>query len=183
MNNSTRRPRLCVAVFACVAVIALALDRVTKMMALASLDTQHAVTVVPGLLSLRLLHNPGASLGMGSSMTWAIALLAIVMSVVILVAGLRTTSPIWAVCLGLALAGAAGNLIDRVIYATGVLDGSVVDFLDYGWSVGNVADIWLMVAGIGLVILVFRSVPLRTPRREDDADAPHVAASSTTEVH
>ncbi|PWG59726.1 signal peptidase II [Bifidobacterium catulorum] len=175
-NNPTGRPRACVAVFACVTVFALVLDRITKMMALESLDTQHSVPVIPGLLSLRLLHNPGASLGMGSSMTWAIALLAIVMSAAILVAGLYATSMRWSVCLGLALAGAMGNLIDRIIYAKGVLDGSVVDFLDYGWSVGNVADIWLMAAGIGLVVLVFMSVPLRTPRREDDA------APSTTEV-
>ena len=46
------------------------------------------------------------------------------------------------------LQGALGNLIDRVMYADGFLDGKVVDFLNYGWSVGNVADIYLVVAGV-----------------------------------
>ncbi|MCH9274677.1 signal peptidase II, partial [Bifidobacterium amazonense] len=34
-----------------------------------------------------------------------------------------------------------------------------VDFLNYGWSVGNVADIWLMVAGIGIVALIVTGEP------------------------
>ena len=40
------------------------------------------------------------------------------------------------------------------MYADGFLDGKVVDFLNYGWSVGNVADIYLVVAGVVLVILI-----------------------------
>ncbi|WP_243386537.1 MULTISPECIES: signal peptidase II [Bifidobacterium] len=167
-------------VFACVAAVALGLDRLTKVMALGHLGTDSSVTVVPHLLSLRLLHNPGASLGMGSSTTWAISLLAVVMSAAMLVAGLITDSPWWSTCLGLAFGGAVGNLIDRIIYASGMLNGSVVDFLDYGWSVGNVADIWLMVAGIGLVALVFLSIPLRDPRRKEDGSAP--ATTHATEV-
>lgn len=173
-NTLARRPRTRVAVFACVALVALVLDRITKNMALSSLSTDHDVSVIPGLLSLRLLHNPGASLGMGSSTTWLISLLAIVASIALLAAGVMTTDRRWAVCLGLAFGGAVGNLIDRVMYATGFLDGRVVDFLNYGWSVGNVADIWLMVAGIGLVLLIVLSVPFR-PIREGAADtAPHV---------
>ncbi|MBT1176138.1 signal peptidase II [Bifidobacterium callimiconis] len=172
-NTVARRPRTRVAVFACVALVALVLDRITKNMALASLNTDHDISVIPGLLSLRLLHNPGASLGMGSSTTWLISLLAIVASIALLVAGVMTTDKRWAICLGLAFGGAVGNLIDRVMYATGFLDGRVVDFLNYGWSVGNVADIWLMVAGIGLVLLIVLSVPFR-PTREGAADtAPH----------
>ena len=52
-----------------------------------------------------------------------------------------------------------GNLIDRVMYAEGFLNGKVVDFLNYGWSVGNVADIFLMVAGVAAVVLLFVGEP------------------------
>ncbi|PLS31603.1 lipoprotein signal peptidase [Bifidobacterium margollesii] len=170
-SKTARRPRVCVAVFVCVTIVTLIVDRVTKNMALSSLTTDSQVPVVPGLLSLRLLHNPGASLGMGSSATWLISLFAMVVSVCLLVAGVRTTSVKWAGCLALAFSGAVGNLVDRVIYADGFLDGSVVDFLDYGWSVGNVADIWLVVAGVGLVALILLSVPFRDAGREDTRDS------------
>ena len=46
-----------------------------------------------------------------------------------------------------------------VIHADGFLDGKVVDFLNYGWSVGNVADIYLVVAGVVLVILILMGEP------------------------
>ncbi|MBT1165337.1 signal peptidase II [Bifidobacterium simiarum] len=177
--NSARRPRVHVAVFVCVALVTLVIDRVTKLMALESLSTDSSIPVVPGLLSLRLLHNPGASLGMGSSATWVISLFAMIVGVGLLVAGVITTSTPWALALSLAFSGAVGNLIDRVIYADGFLDGSVVDFLDYGWSVGNVADIWLVVAGVALVALILRSVPFRDTGREDD----HAAGRRTTNEH
>ena len=44
-------------------------------------------------------------------------------------------------------------------YAEGFLNGKVVDFLNYGWSVGNVADIFLMVAGVAAVVLLFVGEP------------------------
>ena len=55
--------------------------------------------------------------------------------------------------------GAFGNLIDRVIYAEGFANGKVVDFLNYGWSIGNVADIFLMLAGVAAVLLLFLGEP------------------------
>ena len=30
-----------------------------------------------------------------------------------------------------------------------------MDFLNYGWSIGNVADIFLMLAGVAAVLLLF----------------------------
>ena len=72
---------------------------------------------------------------------------------------------VWTVALALAFSGAVGNLIDRVIHAEGLLDGKVVDFLDYGWSVGNVADVYLVVAGIGIALLIIANVPLTDQRR------------------
>ena len=109
--------------------------------------------------------NPSASLGcglapyMGSHMTWLISLLAIVACAVLIVLTLRTISMKWTVIFALAFAGALGNLIDRVVYAEGFLNGKVVDFLNYGWSVGNVADIFLMIAGIAAVLLLLLGEP------------------------
>ena len=82
----------------------------------------------------------------------------------------RTTSMAWTVFLALAFAGALGNLIDRVAYAQGFLNGKVVDFLNYGWSVGNVADIFLMIAGIGIIVLILCGVPYRGSDERQPAD-------------
>ena len=154
MTNQQGRLRTRVAVFACVAAAALIVDQLTKAWAMAALSNGQTIRVIPGLLSFTLVRNPGASLGMGSGATWVISLLAVVACVALAVAGVRTVSMKWSVAISFAFAGALGNLIDR-----GFLDGKVVDFLNYGWSVGNVADIYLVVAGVVLVILILMGEP------------------------
>ncbi|WP_137656363.1 signal peptidase II [Bifidobacterium moukalabense] len=174
MTNDQRRLRGRVAVFACVAVIALALDQITKAWAQHALADGRTVRVIPGILSFTLVHNPGASLGMGSNMTWLISLLAIVACVVLVVLTLRTISMAWTVVFALAFAGALGNLIDRIVYAEDFLNGKVVDFLNYGWSVGNVADIFLMIAGIAAVLLLLFGEPFSQKELDEknaEADA------------
>ena len=149
-----RRLRGRVAVFVALAAVAIALDQLTKALALARLGNGIRVALPGPLRGLRLVRNPGASLGLGSGSTWVISLIALAACLLIIVLALRTTSMVWTVVLSMAFSGAAGNLIDRVAYASGFLDGAVVDFLDYGWSVGNVADIYLTLAGVAVVALI-----------------------------
>ncbi|MGO3357705.1 MAG: signal peptidase II [Bifidobacterium crudilactis] len=158
-GDDARRLRTRVAVFACVTAVALGVDQITKALALTKLSDGRSVDVLSGFLSLRLLRNPGASLGLGSGATWVISVVAIAACIAFVVMLMRTTSMRWTVLLALAFSGAMGNLIDRIVYADGFLNGKVVDFLDYGWSIGNVADIVLMVAGIGIVVLLFMGFP------------------------
>ncbi|MBT1180981.1 signal peptidase II [Bifidobacterium sp. CP2] len=153
------RLRVRVAVFVCVSLIAVVIDQVTKLWALRALGDGRTVPVVKGLLSLTLVRNPGASLGFGSGATWVITLLAVAACVALAVLAVRTTSMMWDAAFALAFAGAFGNLIDRVVYAEGFLDGKVVDFLNYGWSVGNVADVYLVVAGVAIVLMILLNVP------------------------
>ena len=153
-----RRLRGRVAVFVALAAVAIALDQVTKALALARLGNGVRVALPGPLRGLRLVRNPGASLGLGSGSTWVISLIALAACVFIIVLALRTTSMVWIVVLSLAFSGAAGNLIDRVAYASGFLNGAVVDFLDYGWSVGNVADVYLTLAGVAVVVLIVCNV-------------------------
>ena len=140
MKNDQRRLRDRVAVFACIAIAAIAIDQLTKMWALSALADGRTIRVIPGLLSLTLVRNPGAC-------------------VALVVLAVRTISMKWTVLFAFAFAGAFGNLIDRVIYAEGFLNGKVVDFLNYGWSIGNVADIFLMLAGVAAVLLLFLGEP------------------------
>ena len=161
MTNQQGRLRTRVAVFACVAAAALIVDQLAKAWAMAALSNGQTIRVaIPGLLSFTLVRNPGASLGMGSGATWVIgACWPLWLAWPLLLAGVRTVSMKWSVAISFAFAGALGNLIDRLMYADGFLDGKVVDFLNYGWSVGNVADIYLVVAGVVLVILILMGEP------------------------
>lgn len=153
-----RRLRGRVAVFVALAAVAIAQDQLTKALALARLGNGIMVALPGPLRGLRLVRNPGASLGLGSGSTRVISLIALTACLLIIVLALRTTSMVWTVVLSLAFSGAAGNLIDRVAYASGFLDGAVVDFLDYGWSVGNVADVYLTLAGVAVVVLIICNV-------------------------
>lgn len=157
--HQERRLHERLALFISIAVVALAADQLTKFWAQRALQPGESVTVIPRMLSLTLVRNPGASLGMGSGATWVISLVAVAACCILVWLAVKTISFAWTTMFALAFAGALGNLIDRIAYADGFLNGKVVDFLNYGWSVGNVADVFLCVAGVGIVILLFSGVP------------------------
>lgn len=171
-DTSTKQPRHYTAVFVVLLLVSYGIDRWTKWLAINLLGDGSVHTVIPHVLSLRLIGNPGASLGMGSAVTPVLAVFAFIAAVVLSVAAVRATSFWWTVCLSLAASGAFGNFTDRVNYAKGFLDGHVVDFLDYGWSIGNVADIWLVIAAFGIVMLTICTVPSglwhKTQSQDDD---------------
>ena len=73
----------------------------------------------------------------------------------------RVGTAIWAIALGLLLAGIAGNLTDRIFRDPGPLRGHVVDlFMIPHWPVFNVADICIDVAAVLILLQAFRSVRL-----------------------
>ena len=138
------------------------LDQLTKVWALRALPN-HSIDLVAGWLVLRLSHNPGAALSMGTSITWVFTILALAVSVGIVVLARRVVSRTWALTLGLLLGGALGNLTDRLVRPPGPGRGAVVDFISYGsWFIGNVADIAIVGAMILMLIIAFKGVPLTT---------------------
>lgn len=141
--------------FIAVAGVVLVIDQVTKVLAVRFLEGEPSTTLIPGLLDLTFLRNPGAAFGQGSSMTIVLTLIAIVVAGVVVRMAAKLRDRGWAVGLGLLLAGAVGNLIDRLFREPKPLSGQVVDFIDYGPFVGNVADIALTVAA---VVIVWRTV-------------------------
>lgn len=162
-NISSRRLRKRVVVFVGFVFVALGIDQVTKALAQTLLADNHTRVLLPGLLSLRLIHNPGASLGLGSQYTWVLSLVAIAACLAFIVLFMRTDSMAWTIVLALAFSGSAGNLTDRLVNANSFLDGRVVDFLDYGWSIGNIADIYLCVAAVVIVFFIIMGKPFRSP--------------------
>lgn len=109
---------------------------------------------------MRLIFNPGAAFGLGAGSTWAFSIVAVVVVVVIVRLARHITSIAWASALALVLAGAVGNLIDRLFRPPAIGRGHVVDFIDYGWFIGNVADIWIVGGALLMVVLSVRGVPM-----------------------
>ncbi|HET7684665.1 MAG TPA: signal peptidase II [Marmoricola sp.] len=152
---------------AAVAVVALAIDQVTKVLAVHYLTDRDPVPVVDSLLRLTLARNPGAAFSTGTQFTALISVFAICAVVVVcwFAARVRTTGYAWGI--GLVLAGILGNLVDRLLRAPAPLHGHVVDFLQLpNWPVFNVADICINIGALIIVVQVFRGVHLDGSREE-----------------
>jgi len=153
---------------ASLAVLGLVADQVTKGLAVSSLSDGSVVPLVGDVLSLRLIRNSGAAFSVGEGTTWIFTVAAVVVVVVILRASRRLGSRAWALTLGLLLAGAAGNLTDRLVRQPGPGRGHVVDFIDYnGWFVGNLADIFIVGAAAAVALLGLRGISVDGSRHSD----------------
>lgn len=141
--------------------IAVALDQLTKSWA-ASRLARGPVSIVGSTVELRLTRNPGSAFSVVTSAAPFLAVLAVILSIV-LVRMVRRSPDTWTVvALSLVLGGAFGNLCDRIFRAPGVLRGAVVDFVHVGWWPSfNVADSCISVGAVMLVVAAFRAAPTR----------------------
>lgn len=140
-----------------VAGVVLALDIASKALAVRELTERAPVELLGGLLTLRLVRNPGAAFGVAQGMTVVFTLVAAAVVVAILRLSRRLVSLPWAVALGLVLGGAVGNLLDRLFREPGPGRGHVVDFLELPhWPVFNVADSAIVCAAVLMVLLTAR---------------------------
>jgi signal peptidase II len=155
----TPLPKRRVGLVAAIAAVVLALDLITKIIVTATLEGREPVPVLGGAVYLQLLRNPGAAFGMATGMTWLLALAAIVVVGALIWLARRLRSVGWAIGLALVLAGALGNLVDRIFRAPGPLQGHVVDFVSLFapngevWPVFNVADSAICVGAALIVVL------------------------------
>jgi signal peptidase II len=128
-----------------VAVLAVGADIATKAWALSRLSGGRDITVAGGLVRLQLVINHGASFGLGAGYEPLLAAVALAGVVLLGTWAVRAADRAERFGAALAAAGAAGNLIDRLIRPPAVLHGGVVDWLHvsfYGPTF-NLADIWL----------------------------------------
>jgi signal peptidase II len=149
-----------------VAAAVVALDQLTKAVALGRLAPGVPVDVIDGLLALTLVMNPGLAFGLlgglPTAWRWVVACLSVVALLILARIALRlppTGGRLAHAAVGCVFGGAVGNLIDRARF------GAVVDFIDvyhrgYHWPAFNVADSAIT---IGVALLAFRL--LETPSR------------------
>jgi len=152
-------------VIAVIAVVVVVLDQLTKLVVLDRLAPGAPVAVVPGLVALTLVMNPGLAFGLLAGVPegwrWIVVPLSLLALFVLFRVALRILpTGGWRErsAIGLVFGGAVGNLIDRGRF------GAVVDFVDvhfrgYHWPAFNVADsaITIGVAMLALAALADRS--------------------------
>ena len=149
-----RARRLSVTVLWTMAVVIVVVDQLSKQWALFALSDGQHTALLGRALGLVLVRNPGAAFSFATGQTWIFTLIASLVVVIIVRVSRNLASRSWAVALGLVLGGAVGNLIDRLLREPGFLRGHVIDFIDYGgYFVGNVADIAIVLAAAGIIVL------------------------------
>jgi len=129
------------------ALTTVALDQLTKPWIQRTLAVADTKPLMGGLVYLTHAQNPGGAFGLLANQNWLFfAVMALLVVLVFkLVYPMTKRSPLLCYGLSFGLAGAVGNLIDRLRV------GRVIDFIDVGfWPVFNVAD-GAIVIGVALL--------------------------------
>lgn len=131
------------------AVVFLALDQLLKQLVIAKMQVADTIPLLRNLVHITYVQNRGAAFGLFQNKL-ALFITVAILSVGVIIYYSRVLAPgnRWVqVALGFLLAGAVGNMIDRVAF------GYVIDFIDLRfWPVFNLADIVINV-GVGMLLV------------------------------
>ena len=128
------------------------LDQLTKHWAVNRLTDGRDIDLI-GSLRFHLTYNSGMAFSRGQGLGPIIGIIAVVVVVVLLRSLRREGSLLLDVATGLVIGGALGNVVDRTFRGDGLLDGSVIDFIDVQWwPIFNVADMAVTCGGVLLVV-------------------------------
>jgi signal peptidase II len=159
----------CVAVLAGTALLGIGLDQATKAFIVATREGKPPVRLIGRVLTIHVSRNSGSAFSFAPAATVLFTCVAVAVAVLIVTRVRRLRSVGWAVALGLLLAGAVGNLCDRLMRAPGLGRGAVVDFIDLQhFADFNIADSCLTCGAVLAVLLALRGAPM-TQRSRDYA--------------
>lgn len=135
------------------------LDQLTKIYIAKNFLLNQSVPLIKGILYFTLVHNRGAAFGILKNQL-PVLIFAAAVAIILIYLNIRKNKKkelsVYNFALSLILAGALGNLVDRLTF------GYVVDFIDFRiWPVFNIADSAITVGAIllGYLILFGQSQP------------------------
>ncbi len=139
--------------YAILAVVLVIADQVVKFLIRSNLELGESVPFIPHILNLTYYQNTGAAFSLFREHTWILALISAVVSVALVVVMVKRVfrHPAGQVILAVILAGAVGNLIDRVLFGY-VTDMFQTIFINF--AVFNVADCCLVCGVIAMMVYV-----------------------------
>ncbi|MBF4619004.1 signal peptidase II [Clavibacter sp. VKM Ac-2873] len=190
---AARRPRtsrpVVVALAVVVVIVGLVLDQLSKRWAVDALGGGETIPLFP-TARFALVYNPGVSFGMGADvgplLTVGIMALSLGLAVWVGWQIRHRASLLQVLLLSAVLAGALGNLLDRITRAEdGPLSGHVVDFIAVEWfAVFNVADILTVCGMIAWALTTVFGRDHAADARDADADeeAADAAAASPADT-
>ena len=140
-----------------IAIIGFAIDRTAKILTKLFVEPKGSITVLENIFSFTYVENTGAAHGILQGQRWLLIAATCIVCILIiwfLIKNYNRTTKLLRVASGLILAGAFGNLFDRVFYGY-VIDMMQVTFIEY--PVFNPADNMLVIGVIllGIYILFF----------------------------
>ena len=137
------------------AIILAVIDQISKIAALKYLKPIESISLIKGIMNLTFVENRGAAFGILNGKIWLLLILAAIICAVIIYSMLKMPKTkeyrLLKAALTLILAGAVGNVIDRVIR------GYVVDFFEFtfiSFPVFNMADIYVVVGAIAMALIM-----------------------------
>ncbi len=143
------------------ALLGIGLDQATKALVVATREGKPPVRVIGQVLTIYVSRNSGSAFSFAPAATVLFTCLAVAIAVLIITKVPRLQSVGWAAALGLLLAGAVGNLCDRLMRAPGIGRGAVVDFIDLQhFADFNVADSCLTCGVVLAIVLSIRGIPM-----------------------
>ncbi|MEH2436408.1 MAG: signal peptidase II [Nostoc sp.] len=145
------------------AFIAFFLDQITKYWVVQTFSLGQTLPLLPGIFHFTYVTNTGAAFSLLSGKVEWLRWLSLGVSLVLIALALfGPTLNLWdQLGYGLILGGAMGNGIDRFVL------GYVVDFLDFrliNFAVFNVADSFISIGIVCLLIASFQKTPTSTDR-------------------
>jgi signal peptidase II len=156
--------------YAILAAALVVLDQLVKFLVRANIPLGGSVPLIPGVIQLTYYQNTGAAFSLFTQHTWVLALISAAVSVAIVGAMVRRvfTRPFGLITLAVVLAGAVGNLIDRVFFRF-VTDMFQTLFINF--AIFNVADICVVLGGIALCVYVLFFYDKYEKKRGEGHDA------------
>ncbi len=137
-----------------VACIFIIIDYVSKILVSTFIPLNKSVSLLGNFLKITYVKNTGTAFSMFSNYTYFIAFISAIVILLLLyyVYKKDKISSLEGLCYGLIIGGATGNLIDRIIYGY-VIDFIEVNIFNYPYPIFNLADSFIVVAFIILVIM------------------------------
>ena len=153
-----------------IAIIGFAADRIIKILTKLFVEPVGSIVVLDNIFSFTYVENRGAAHGILQGQRWPLIIVTFIVCAFMiwfLVKNYKRTTPLLRVSSGLILAGAFGNLFDRVFFGY-VVDMFQVTFIDY--PVFNPADSMLVIGVIllGINILIFNKEFLNDKKKKSD---------------
>ncbi len=132
-------------------------DRITKIFFSNILSEGESWPVIRNVLHMTLVHNSGIAFGLFKDQGIVFIIVPLI-AIVLLIYNIyyykyndEKLSRLYIIAFSMILAGAIGNLIDRIYF------GYVIDFIDFQvWPVFNIADSAIT---IGALIIAFKCIP------------------------